>query len=426
MALRNCLLLTYHFPPSAASGTFRLLGLARHLPKFGWRPVVVAPPSLPWEPVDPALSVQVPADVVVHAAPYPGGLYGKLWRRLIGIETAWLPAAWRAARRAARQHPPEAILTSGPPHWAHLLGWWLKRRLGVNWVADLRDPWLPHGAVSPGWAKVNGCMRYWERAVVRSANVLVSNAPNACAALQEAYPEHRHKMVSVTNGFDREVFPSPLPQRGESGAPLRIVHTGELYASRDPRPFLDALCQLRDEAGACPFCAAFLGRANAGELDLGEEVRQRGLGGLVDLPGQVPYQQALAEMVAADVLLLLDGPGRLIGVPAKVYEYLGAGRPILALAEPDGDTAWALRQSGALHRLVPPRDRVSTALDVRTALLELAEEVSKGVPASAPARLHAFTREHMAERIALLLDGPRAVRGPSLAPVLAEARAARA
>ena len=73
MRLKKILLVTYHFPPSAASGTFRLLGFARHLPTFGWQPLVVAPPSLPWEPIDPQLADQIPAQTIVRQVPYPAG-----------------------------------------------------------------------------------------------------------------------------------------------------------------------------------------------------------------------------------------------------------------------------------------------------------------------------------------------------------------
>ena len=71
MLLKKLLLITYHFPPSAASGAFRLLGFARHLPTFGWQPLVVAPPSLPWEPTDPRLADQIPAEAIVRPVPYP-------------------------------------------------------------------------------------------------------------------------------------------------------------------------------------------------------------------------------------------------------------------------------------------------------------------------------------------------------------------
>src|SRR5947209_2551122 len=99
VAPRSVLLITFHFPPSAASGAFRLLGFARHLPKFGWRPIVVTPPCLPWEPVDPELGSQVPVDTTEIHVPYPQGLIWNLPRRIAPYEI-WLPRAWGACVRA--------------------------------------------------------------------------------------------------------------------------------------------------------------------------------------------------------------------------------------------------------------------------------------------------------------------------------------
>src|SRR4029077_3555512 len=100
------------------------------------------------------------------------------------------------------------------------------------------------------------------------------------------------------------------------------------------------------------------------------EIRSRGLGDVVSVGGQVPYDECLARMVRADILLLLDTPGRRIAVRAKLYEYVGAGRPVLALGEPDGDTAWVLGQCGISHRIASPGD----SKGIRQALAELVDE----------------------------------------------------
>src|SRR5437870_4111524 len=111
--MRKLLLLTYHFPPTAASGTFRILGFARHLPSYGWQPVVVAPPQLPWEPIDEELVRHVPPEVIVNPVPYPAHGLTKPLRRF-ARHALWLPKALAAARRAVEEHRPEAVLTSSP------------------------------------------------------------------------------------------------------------------------------------------------------------------------------------------------------------------------------------------------------------------------------------------------------------------------
>lgn len=393
------LLVTYHFPPSAASGVFRALGFVRHLPAAGWGVEVVAPPAIPWEPSDPKLVAEVPPETVVRHVPYPSGLFWKPVRRLVGGYQSWLPPALGACRRAARRDKPAAVLTSGPPHVVHLLGLYLKRRFGLPWVADFRDPWVANDLARPGYRK--GWAARGERTVVRAADLVLANAPGAAQSFVTAYPDQRAKIVTLTNGFEAGDPPAP-PAPGADGA-VRVLHAGEVYAGRDPRPYLDAVAALH-ASGSPPVRTTFVGRvAAAGHsgFDLADEVKRRGLADAVDFRGQVPYSEALAEMRRADVLLLLDSPGRTAGVPAKVYEYMGSNRAVLALAEPGGDTAAVLRQSGALHRVAPPGD----AAAIRAALAELTAAVRAGQPAvTDPAALNRFTRASLAAELAGHLD----------------------
>jgi len=122
---------------------------------------------------------------------------------------------------------------------------------------------------------------------------------------------------------------------------------------------------------------------------------------LVSVEGQVTYAQSIQAMVQADLLLLLDTPGRQAGVPAKLYEYIGASRPILALAELDSDVAWVLRESGFAHRIALPLDPGA----IRRALTELLQD-----PATArcggqdkPVQSR-FTRRFLAGELAALLN----------------------
>ncbi len=400
MTRRRLLLVTYHFPPSAASGAFRMLGFARHLPAFGWDPVVVAPPHGLWDPTDEVLVRQIPPEVAVHRVPHSSGLAGRVLRRVIP-NALWLPRALAACARAVGEHRPDAALTSGPPHCVHLLGRWLRARHRLPWVADFRDPWIattPRASGRTGWDRLE---RLGERWVMGSANAILANAPRACAALQAAFPAHADRIVTLTNGYDPDAFPAAdCPLRADG--PIAILHAGEVYAGRDPRPLLDALAALRTSDNGRTVRLCFLGEVTPSCCDLAEEIRRRGLEGSVVVEPQAPYAEALTRMATADLLLLLDSPGRRIGVPAKLYEYIGAGRPILALAEPDGDTAWALRASGAPHRIVAPADGAG----ITRALGELVESIAAGgvpVPTAEESRL--FARARLAGVLAGILDG---------------------
>jgi glycosyltransferase involved in cell wall biosynthesis len=393
MSLRRALIVTYHFPPSSASGSFRLLGFARHLPRAGWAAVVVAPPRLPWEAVDPELLRQVPPETVLYSVSFHENRLS-LPLRLWAPFTSWLVKAWPACVRAVRRDRPEVVLTSGPPHLVHTLGLLVKRRFGIPWVADFRDPWIACTPRQSGSTWRDRAEARLERAVMHRADRIIANAPNACDALRQEFPEAAGRMAVITNGFDPERFPPPAATGGDS---FTIIYSGSIYAGRDPRLFLDAVRTwvAGRPAGVRPVRVAFFGCIEADYL--AAEVRARGLEGVVTIHGQIPYAESLAAMARSDVLLLLDSPGRRIGVPAKLYEYLGAGRPVLALSEADGDTAWVLRESGLPHRIAPPDDPAA----ILEALAGLATEVESGRAAVGPGsgRLQ-FTREMMASRLA--------------------------
>jgi glycosyltransferase involved in cell wall biosynthesis len=408
MATHKLLIATYFFPPAAAAGSFRLLGFTRHLPKLDWQTIVVAPPEVAFEPADPGLGDQVPPETIVIPVPEPRGLVWKPVRMALGPYSAWVVKAMAACSRALRDHRPDAVLTSGPPHLVHRVGLFLKRRYGLPWVADFRDPWITREKGTPicGIKEGDNSIRMkWlarlERAMIENADAVVTTGPLATRKLVESFPSRRSRIVTLTNGYDPERF-----DRGEAPSPagdrLTIVHAGEIYAGRDPRPLLDAIRDLESgpDRGSRSVRVRFVGREPDG-FDFAAEVRQRGLEANVEHTGQVSYQEALREMSRADIALLLDSPGRRVGVPAKIYEYIGAGRPILALGESDGDLAWVLRESGLPHRIAPAKDPAA----IRRALAELTREVEDGgvVPADAPG-VRAFTREAITRRLASILE----------------------
>ncbi len=401
MALRSVLVLTYLFPPSSAAGTHRLLGFSRHLPKYGWRCVVVAPPTLPWEPSDPALLDRLSPETTLYHVPYPSGAALKPLRK-VAPYSVWLPAAWAACRRAIRDHRPAAIFTSGPPHVIHLLGRHIRRRTGLPWLADFRDPWRSAGALEDQ----SGWLRRWEtwaeEAVFQDADCIIANTKGAQEALSRAFPQHAAKMTAITNGYDVENFASiPIPVRDE--AAFQILHPGELYVNRDPEPFLKAIRSIcpDDRGNDRSIRVRFVGRSGPGAERLNGLIHSMGLDEVVASNGQIPYAQSLEEMVRADLLLLLDSPGRRIGVPAKIFEYIGSNRPILALAEPDGDVARILGESGAPHRIAAQHD----VQGIAAALKELLSRPrSSRLVDGLQMRTPRFTREALSGSLANLLD----------------------
>jgi glycosyltransferase involved in cell wall biosynthesis len=240
---------------------------------------------------------------------------------------------------------------------------------------------------------------------MRHADSIIANAPLACAKMESAFPAQRAKFTTITNGFDPDGAPAgPLVGRAQK---IQILHAGEINYGRDPRPFLDAISAIEHEQPGWSrgvevrFVGTAHGMASNGGLGLQGEIARRRLDDTVRVQAWTPYAEVLRAMADADILLMLDTPGRLAGIPAKAYEYLGTGRSIMALSERDGDVAWLLRESGCQHRMAPPQDSAS----IKQALFELVSEIQSGNrPPSQLDRILRFTREHLTKDLVNVLN----------------------
>ncbi len=402
-------MVTMYFPPCAAVAVHRMIGLARYLPRYGWNPIVVAPPNPPHEPSDPALTKLIPRETTtLISVPFAEGYWGKINRRFFP-DKLWFRHARQACAQAIREHRPDAVYTTLPPYGLHRLGLSLKREFGLPWVACFRDPWavLRQDVPSQPWKWLDARD---ERKTMELADLIVGISPRYSDGLRSAYSDHADKIVTITNGYDPDSFAENLtpPPRER----LSILYTGELYFGRDPRPFLDALQQL-DETPELPKLGFhFIGRCSPEQCDLPAEVKSRGLEHAVKLDGLIPYKDCLRTSMQADILLLIHTPGYAHGLPAKIFEYLGAHRPVLVLADHPGDIAWVLKESGTLHRIAPLAD----VAKIKQAIVELVRELKAGTPiAPADRDVMPFTRQDMARQFAERMDALMPSSRPSAA-----------
>ncbi|MDP9258840.1 MAG: glycosyltransferase, partial [Actinomycetota bacterium] len=263
-------------------------------------------------------------------------------------EIAWFPSALRAGTRAVRERSIDVVLSTSPPNSVHVIAAEIARRAGVPHVADFRDSWLanPHRRYERRSVRAKRAVeaRIARRALRRIAAVSAVT-PSIAEEAAALVPAGRDVRV-VANGCDFDEFEGLAYRRGER---MRIVHAGSFFGQRSPRPFLDAFAallrarpELHDRVQA-----AFLGELRPADR---EWALGLGLGDALALEGFRPHAEALAAMRAADVLLLLvprAGGRGLSVVSGKVYEYLAAERPIVALVPPEGDAATLLRDTGS-------------------------------------------------------------------------------
>jgi glycosyltransferase involved in cell wall biosynthesis len=366
------LIVSYYFPPAGGGGVQRPLKFAANLAELGIEPHVLAPDDPHWIHSDPRL--EVPPDVRVHRAPYIGPrgrlpaeeLYGltgtdRLLRRLAltprrllipDENVTWALTAARRGLDVIRREKIDAVLTTSPPSSIHLLGLLLKRRAGIPWVADLRDSL---GAKNDRRFE-SRLVRLKERSdgyvaslVARHADAVVGVTPTISAEIEELGAS---RVVTIPNGCDFEDFEGLGYERGDR---FRITHTGSFFGARSPRRFLTAQAR-----SGLDVVARFVGDFRGADRDWAEDL---GLGDRLELHGFLPHRKTLELQRDSDALLLLlpDIGRRGKDVPSgKLYEYLAAGRPILASVPLDGAAA-ELVESAQAGLVVPPDDIAAIA-----------------------------------------------------------------
>jgi Fe-S-cluster formation regulator IscX/YfhJ len=245
---------------------------------------------------------------------------------------AWIAA--RAAVRAGRQYDATLLLASGPPHSGLLAGAWAARRLGVPYVADLRDPFSD----DPWRLHELKLLRVLERWIMRAAAVVTLTSAACALLLAERNKDLAGKIHLVRNGYDGVVAP-PLTA---TGGRLSILFAGVLYRDRTPYPLLAALEELLSQPDVDPtrIRLTFMGSKVGPYSDRALEtwIRGKRCAAVVRILPEQDSAAVAQEVAKATVLLNLAQQGPLY-VPAKTYEQLASGREVLLICEDDTEPA---------------------------------------------------------------------------------------
>ena len=379
MPLRRVLIVAYYFPPIAGAGVQRIVKFVRYLPEFGYEPVVLTGAGGVgdrWTPEDSTLAGEIPG-VEVHRVPGPEPAPTTGWRRrgerLLDRHTAfdrwWSEGLVSVGRRVAPTV--DVILGELVPYVTGRPVARLARELRLPWIADLQDPW----ALDEMWLYPTALHRHRDlrrmRSVLRAADAVVMNTPEAARRVERRFPELAPKLTqAIPNGFDANDFADEPPPRDDGK--FRIVHPGYLHtdAGLEHR----RTRWMRDLLGGTPvrgvdilprshvFLLEAIDRLIAREPSFRDTIEVHLAGVLSDtdkqiagrspvtrLRGYLPHSDTTALVKSADLLFLpmqeLPAGMRAGLVPGKTYEYLAAGPPILA-AVPEGDARDILAEAG--------------------------------------------------------------------------------
>jgi glycosyltransferase involved in cell wall biosynthesis len=367
---KKVLVIAYGFPPIAYVGTHRTLRFCRYLPDNGWLPTVLTIREDIHIQNDFNLLRKIPREIKISRTrnidvwrsvwkSYSEGLNGdsgtgliRRFRRLaqsliLSIFSIpdhmllWVPFAVMRGLELSGKEDFDIIYSTSPPHSEHLAGVILSKILKKNWVVDFRDPIVDNFCLQniPAYQRlINSRL---ERVIVKNAHRVILVSDLHCKILRERYPSYRDKFLVIKNGYDPDQFRKLEPCCYNK---FTILYTGSLYGPILPDFFLRGLKQWVDER--CPAVrddvqALFYGIGNKRVEVL---AREMGIEDMVKVFGFIPQDEIIRKQKGADLLLLIlsfDEKSKCV-ISSKVYEYMAAGSPILAVV-PDGDALRTIR-----------------------------------------------------------------------------------
>lgn len=368
------MIITYYWPPSGGAGVQRWLKFAKYLPQHGWQPVVltVDPAYASYPQRDESLLKEVSPHCLVETTrsfelynlyklvtgkkqvPFGGfadstheSTLQRLSKFLRGNfllpdpRRGWNRYAYRRALELIREHGIDTVITTSPPHSTQLLGLKLKQKLGIRWIADLRDPWTDiyyynHFKHTAAALRID---RRYERQVVEQADQLitVSEDVKRLFAAKTSLPV-AGRFAVIPNGYDGEDFSGVEPLKEER---FVITYTGTISEAYPIEALIAALNSLEPQVKQ-KMKFRFVG--NMPE-SVGQKLRLAGLE--MELTGYVSHALSVTYLLSSDLLLLVipkvaNNRGILTG---KFFEYLAAQKPVLAIGPTDGDLAALIEET---------------------------------------------------------------------------------
>lgn len=422
---RRVLIITYYWPPSGGSGVQRWLKFAKYLPEAGWEPVIFTPENPDFDLKDETLLKEIPPQLEVIKFPiwepyqlfskvksksktHPGRLMeqkekGFLEKIAIWIRANllvpdprvfWVKPSVKFLTDLVKSGQFQAVITTGPPHSMHLIGLELKRKTGLPWIADFRDPWSQWEFLDtlPMASMIRKKHEKLEQSVLKEANAVLTISPTFQRDLEKIACR---KINFLTNGYDPADIPVGFfPKEKEIGK-LHLVYSGIIDAIRNPIPLMQAM-KAEFEENKEQIDWSFVGKVS-------EQVQNyvqsdSWLSSRIHFAGYVSHAEVFGFYAQADalVLILTDTKNAQGNIPGKLFEYLATGVPVLALGDPNGDSARILQHADA-GAVIAHTDHSAIRKQLRL-LFESSASLGKAEG------LESYSRKNLSVQLAKILD----------------------
>ena len=368
--MKRVLIITYYWPPSGGSGVQRWLKMSKYLPKNGWQPVIYTAEDAEYPVEDPSLEQDVAPEAEVIRRPIvePYSFYKKFlgmkkgekvkagfinegakksgWKENLSVwlrgnlfipdaRCWWVKPSVRFLKRYLKEHPVDAMISTGPPHSMHLIAKALHKKFNIPWVADFRDPWTDIDFYKDLKLTRRSDRKHHrlERQVLSEATRVVTVGWDCAKGLEN---HGANNVAVITNGYD---FFDISNENYQKTSILTMSHIGIIGANRNPEMFWQAISELD-----IPIKIRLIGQIDNSVI---ESIKRHNIENYVEIIPYIPHNQVIEEQAKSDVLLLFvnntpNAKGILTG---KLFEYIASGRPILCIGPEDGDSARILSET---------------------------------------------------------------------------------
>lgn len=433
--MKKALIITYYWPPSGGAGVQRWLKFAKYLRENGWEPVIYTVENGEYPVIDHSFEKDIPEGIVVIKRPIwePYSLYKKitgqkkkdrvvsgflqekgkvnigkrlsLWIRgnifIPDARVFWVKPSIAFLNKYLKMNPVDVIISTGPPHSMHLIARGIKRKTGLKWLADFRDPWvnIDFAGDLPSSEFAKRKQIHLEESVLNEADevIVVSNF-----MAEEFLSKTSTPITVITNGYDADDFKSEPSEVVDSF--FRLTHTGSLNNRRNQPALWNAIAELcvENEQFRNDFRLCLIGK---NDISVHQSIEEAGIQSCVEWVDYLPHEQIIgAQKIASVLLLSINNYGTetqgfyspKATLTGKLFEYMAAGRPIFMIGPKDGQAARILLENSA-NRVVDFDD----AAGCKQALLDLYTLKNNQVHFPPDER---FSRRRLSQQLAAVLN----------------------
>ena len=373
--MKRVLIITYYWPPSGGSGVQRWLKMSKYLPENDWQPVIYTAEDAEYPVEDPSLEQDVAPEAEIIRRPIvePYTYYKKFlgmkkgekvkagfinegakksgWKESLSVwlrgnffipdaRCWWVKPSVKYLTGYLKEHPVDAMISTGPPHSMHLIAKALHKKFNIPWVADFRDPWTDIDFYKD--LKLTRCAdrkhHRLENQVLTEATKVVTVGWDCARGLER----HGAKDVAViTNGYDETFVETQGRASLHQSTMFTMSHIGIIGENRNPEAFWQVIGELTP---SIDLKIKLIGQVDNSVI---ESIKRNNIEKYVEIIPYIPHNQVIEEQAKSDVLLLFvnntpNAKGILTG---KIFEYMASGRPILCIGPEDGDSARILNET---------------------------------------------------------------------------------